>query len=185
MLPITTAKETLGVIQLLRPLVGNFYSLREDLSLLPHGCTHWLATGGLLRDGRTLLRRRPALPFCPKLFHRRRDTLTACRAHPVTLLDLRCRSLTRLGRTTTPCGLSEVAMEYWRNKLKCCDYLPTSPLIRVLMMLGNLYLEKGDTESARRYYFRAFGSGPVDYVDEEGVEKELRRRVVEKLSSLS
>lgn len=85
-----------------------------------------------------------------------------------------------LGKTTG----SEAAIAYLDNKTKHCDYLPSNPLLRVLITLGSLHLENGDHQNARRYYLRAFGSGPVDYVDESGNEKELRRMAVQKLNSL-
>src|ERR1035437_4880522 len=79
--------------------------LHQCRQLLPHSCTHRLATSGLLGDRCNLLRRRLAFPFCPALFHRCRDTLTCCRAHAATFLATRWLSLAPLGRTTTPCGL--------------------------------------------------------------------------------
>src|ERR1019366_1912130 len=59
--------------------------------LLPHGCTHRLATSAFLRGGLSLLRCRLAIPFRPALFHRRRDALARCRAHATTFLpEHRC-----------------------------------------------------------------------------------------------
>src|ERR1039458_3123136 len=72
--------------------------LHHRRQLLPHSCTHRLATSAFLRGSLSLLRRRLAFPFCPTLFHRCRNTLAGYRAHTATFLATRWLSLASLGR---------------------------------------------------------------------------------------
>jgi hypothetical protein len=52
--------------------------------LLPHGCTQWLATSGLLGNSSTLLGPRFAFLLCPPGLLCRSDSGTCCRAHTST-----------------------------------------------------------------------------------------------------
>src|ERR1019366_1908429 len=79
--------------------------LHHRRQFLPHGSTHRIATSMFLRGSLSLLWCSLALPFCPTLFHRCRNTLAGCRAQTATFLDTRRLSLAHLARTTTPCGL--------------------------------------------------------------------------------
>ncbi len=73
--------------------------------LLPHGCTHRLATYGFLGNGRTLFRPRFAFLLCPSLLHSLGDALACCRAQTATFLATCWLSRAPLSRTTTPYGL--------------------------------------------------------------------------------
>src|ERR1019366_7120352 len=96
--------------------------LHHRRQLLPHSCTHRLAPGGLLGDGRTLLGF--AFLLCPPGFLCSSDSGTCCRAHAATLLDTRWLSLAPLRRTTTPCGLGTQSHKSCNCVLDTTSFLP-------------------------------------------------------------
>src|SRR5664280_2365978 len=76
--------------------------LHQCRQLLPHSCTHRLATGGLFGDGRTLFGSRFAFLLCPPGLLCSPDSGTCCRAHPATFLGTRWLSLAPVRWPTTP-----------------------------------------------------------------------------------
>src|ERR1039457_2293347 len=67
---------------------------------------------------------RLAFPFCPALLHRRRYTLTGCRAHTATFRAARGLSLAPIARTTTPCRLGIKSHESCNCVLDTTSFLP-------------------------------------------------------------
>src|SRR5262249_4731171 len=68
----------------------------------------------------------------------------------------------------------DAAIAFLNEKLRLCDYLSTSPLLQVLLELGNFYGESGMKEKAAAYYEQIGHSEPVDRSDEGGQESEIR-----------
>lgn len=78
---------------------------------------------------------------------------------------------------------ADAAITYYEQKLRLFDYLPTSPLLRVLQQTGGLYAnEKGDKERACAYFQRIINADPVE--GGEG-ENEIRRLARQSLQILS
>lgn len=70
----------------------------------------------------------------------------------------------------------DAAIAYAHQKLRLFDYLPSTPMLNLLFVLGCLYHENGKTESARESFRKILESEAVNYVDENGLEAELRRK---------
>lgn len=75
----------------------------------------------------------------------------------------------------------DAAIDYLQKKVALLSYLPTSPLIRSSFSLGDLYEQKGQKGKAVEYYRNIVNSAPIDRIDPQGVEQELRRRAGIKL----
>lgn len=76
------------------------------------------------------------------------------------------------------------AIEYLQQKVGLLSFLQSNPLLRVSYSLGNLYVEKGQKESATVCYRNVVSSAPVDKTDEQGIEKEIRKRAAAKLNDI-
>lgn len=68
-------------------------------------------------------------------------------------------------------GLSIAFLE---QQLRLCDYLSTSPLLKVLLELGNLYADRGEKVKSAACFEQIGHSAPVDRSDEDGQESETR-----------
>jgi len=67
-----------------------------------------------------------------------------------------------------------VAIRYLKQKVGLTDYLPSCPLLRVLLKLGALYMLQEQAESARECLRNLLAAAPVDVADESGEEREVR-----------
>lgn len=70
---------------------------------------------------------------------------------------------------------------YLEERLACCDYLATSPLLGALLELGSLYKSIGEEQLAKESWQRLLESEPVDLVDEDGSEAAIRRQAIRKI----
>src|ERR1019366_1918807 len=86
--------------------------LHHCRQFLPHSCTHRLATGGLLGDGRTFFAPRFAFLLCPPGLLCSPDSGTCCRAHPATFLGTRWLSLAPVRWPTTSYRLGTRSEEH-------------------------------------------------------------------------
>lgn len=65
------------------------------------------------------------------------------------------------------------AASFYRQKLELFSYLPSQPLLTVLLQLGSIYGNTGNVENARRCYLTIINAEPVAPGDES--ETEVRR----------
>jgi tetratricopeptide (TPR) repeat protein len=79
---------------------------------------------------------------------------------------------------------SQLGIEYIETMLGHCDYLPSSPLLHSLFHLGHLYRTAGNDQKALQNWDRLIASEPVDYIDQDGREANLRRKAQENIDSL-
>ncbi|MBU2496369.1 MAG: hypothetical protein KJ935_07740 [Candidatus Omnitrophica bacterium] len=69
------------------------------------------------------------------------------------------------------------AIAFYETKLQLFDYLPSTPMLIMLLQLGALYYEnKGDKERARKYFRKILEADVVDPVDEGGMEANVRQQ---------
>lgn len=77
------------------------------------------------------------------------------------------------------------AIAYLQQKVGCCAYLDSCPLLNVLLKLGDLYLDEGRVESAQIMFRNIVAAEPVDRVDEKGTEEAIRDEAGERLRAIS
>jgi hypothetical protein len=73
---------------------------------------------------------------------------------------------------------------FLEQKLRLFDYLPTNPLLKVLLKVAALHASEGRKDIARGYLMKLNRSEPVDRVDEKGGEMDVRTRARNLLSRL-
>ena len=76
------------------------------------------------------------------------------------------------------------AITYLQQKIGLLSFLPTTPLLWTTLTLGDLYLEKGQKESAAVCYRNILSSDPVLRGDERRNEQAIRREAEEKLDQI-
>lgn len=76
------------------------------------------------------------------------------------------------------------AIAYLQQKVGLCFYLPSCPLLNVLLKLGGLYLDEGQLEGAQIMFTNVVAAEPVDRVDEEGTEQAIRAEARERLRAI-
>lgn len=78
---------------------------------------------------------------------------------------------------------ADTAISYYHQKLQLFDYLPTTPMITVLLQLGSIYAnQKGDEEHARECYRRVLNADVVN--PEDASEAQTRQMAENNLRSL-
>jgi hypothetical protein len=76
------------------------------------------------------------------------------------------------------------AIAFAQEQIHTFGYLPSTPLIYLLEDAAQLYSEIGQTEGARSCLRAILNAAPVDYVDEQGREAQLRDRARSNLELL-
>lgn len=71
---------------------------------------------------------------------------------------------------------TDAVIAYLQQKLKLFDYLSTNPMLAMLLHLGCLYGEKGETEHARECFKKILEADVVNPGDETGFEAETRQK---------
>jgi hypothetical protein len=77
------------------------------------------------------------------------------------------------------------ALSYLQHKVGLCAYLPSCPLLNVMLKLGGLYADERRTESARICYQNIVNADPVDRIDEKGTEQGIRAEARDRLRRIS
>jgi hypothetical protein len=80
---------------------------------------------------------------------------------------------------------SAPAIRYSESKLKKLTYLRTTPLLNLLFEQGELFLKTGRRKEAAICFRRVVEAEPVDGIDDQGHERELRERAQQNLRSLA
>jgi hypothetical protein len=78
----------------------------------------------------------------------------------------------------------EAGIAFIEKKLQVFRYLPSTPMIYLIEYQSKLYLKCGQKEAAKECLKTILGASPLDPVDEQGKEKDLRGRVSSTLQSL-
>jgi hypothetical protein len=89
-----------------------------------------------------------------------------------------------MGRTLERAQGADAAIAFLQEKAGIVSYLPTTPLLFVTLSLGDMHTQKRQAESAANCYRSVVNSEPVDRMDEQGLERSIRREAAEKLSRL-
>jgi tetratricopeptide (TPR) repeat protein len=89
-----------------------------------------------------------------------------------------------VGRSLERAQGADAAIAFLQEKAGVVRYLPTTPLLLVMLSLGDLHAQKNQRESAANCYRSVVNSEPVDRTDEQGLERSIRREAAEKLSRL-
>ncbi len=76
------------------------------------------------------------------------------------------------------------AIAYLQQKVGCCAYLASCPLLNALLKLGGLYLDEGRLESAQIMFRNVVVAEPVDRIDKEGTEQAIRVEARERLRAI-
>jgi len=78
----------------------------------------------------------------------------------------------------------DAAISYIHQKLQLFDYLHSSPMLHLLLELGNHYAEKDNKELASVFYRKLLESEVRDPVDEAGWESDARQMAEDNLKLL-
>jgi hypothetical protein len=83
---------------------------------------------------------------------------------------------TMIGKHIAETSGSNEAINFYRQKLKMFIYLPSQPLISVLLDLGFLYQKNGDHESARKCFLAIKNADPIAREGAGDFETEVETR---------